>query len=382
MNLRVVVGFADALAAVESAWSLSDSGFEVYAFARRGTRPALSYSTKVHVFDIASPEEDVGKSAEDLARAISELSPSAVMPLDDHALWLCDYVFASGRDAIIAGPTGQLARLALDKREQLRLAAGAGFAVCSSVDPLVAQPPGRGPWFVKPALAVGRTGNRLRRLAGRVAATAEEVRFIAATLDGPAIAQPLLSGTGEGVFGLATDQGVTAWTAHQRIRMMNPRGSGSSACRSIPVATDLIQPVSKMIAEAGWKGIFMVEILRDAEGQAWFMELNGRAWGSMALACRRGFAYPSWAVRVALDGSFQPPEPPSAEHVTARHLGREIVHLGAVMRHGGAPRMATLCNVLLPHRCDRWYNWRRDEIPVFLADSWATLRTQLGARRH
>ena len=52
----------------------------------------------------------------------------------------------------------------------------------------------------------------------------------------------------------------------------------------------------------------------------------------MALACHRGLAYPTWAVRAALDPEFVPPEPADVSHMTARHLGREIVHLGAV--HG------------------------------------------------
>ena len=36
----VLIGFADALAAIESAYSLADHGFDVCAFARAGTRPA------------------------------------------------------------------------------------------------------------------------------------------------------------------------------------------------------------------------------------------------------------------------------------------------------------------------------------------------------
>ena len=39
MKVPVLIGFADALAAIESAWCLADDGFEVHAFARRATRP-------------------------------------------------------------------------------------------------------------------------------------------------------------------------------------------------------------------------------------------------------------------------------------------------------------------------------------------------------
>ena len=193
--------------------------------------------------------------------------------------------------------------------------------------------------------------------------------------------QPLIEGTGEGVFGIATGDGIAAVSAHRRVRMMNPRGSGSSACRSIPLASDLAGPVAAFLADCDWRGLFMVEVLRDRAGRAWFMELNGRTWGSMALARHRGLAYPSWAVRAALDPEFSPPYPGmagvTAPNVTARHLGREIVHLGMVLVRGDAPRARTVREVLTPHRGDRWYNWRPGEPAVFAADTWNTVRSQL-----
>jgi predicted ATP-grasp superfamily ATP-dependent carboligase len=187
----------------------------------------------------------------------------------------------------------------------------------------------------------------------------------------------MIDGVGEGVFGLACARGVEVLSAHRRIRMMNPRGSGSSACRSIPVAEELLRPVRDFIAGSELRGLFMIELLRDEQGRPWFMELNGRAWGSMALACRRGLDYPAWAVRAALDDTFTPREPADPPPMTARHLGREIVHLGAVMMRGDAPRLATTRDVITVRRGDAWYNWRRGQARVFAADTWATVRGQL-----
>ena len=50
----------------------------------------------------------------------------------------------------------------------------------------------------------------------------------------------------------------------------------------------------------------MIELLRDRDGVAWFMELNGRTWGSLALARRLGLEYPAWAALDAL-GIAAPP---------------------------------------------------------------------------
>jgi hypothetical protein len=43
-----------------------------------------------------------------------------------------------------------------------------------------------------------------------------------------------------------------------------------------------------------WRGLFMIELLRDPSENLWFIEFNARAWGSMALARRLGFEYPAF----------------------------------------------------------------------------------------
>jgi hypothetical protein len=236
--------------------------------------------------------------------------------------------------------------------------------------------------MVRPALAVEPRDGKLYRPSGRIATTPEQVPAIAARIGGPAIVQPLIGGIGEGVFGLAIGGTATALSAHRRIRMMNPRGSGSSACRSVPVAADVIGPVRELVAKSEWHGLFMVELLRDTAGRPWFIELNGRAWGSMALARYRGYRYPSWAVQSELDTEFTPPAPAKPPEITARHLGREIVHLGTVLVAGGAPRLATVRDVLTLRRSDRWYNYRPGEARVFVADTWGTVRGHLVPGMH
>jgi hypothetical protein len=138
-----------------------------------------------------------------------------------------------------------------------------------------------------------------------------------------------------------------------------------------------------------WNGIFMIELLRQENGEVWFIELNGRAWGSMALARRMGYEFPAWAVRSALEERFQPALPGRREPVVARHLGRELVHLLIVMRgpkSGSLPpwpsKLRTLRDVLRVSRHDRWYNLRRGSFRLFLDDTITTVRSAVaGARR-
>ncbi len=387
---KVLLGFAESLAAIESAWSLLEDGVEVVTFAREGRTPALGASRAVRVVAVPAPERDLAGCLAALRRLLARERFDAILPLDDTSVLLCDQLaFPTGLGqptvdgTVIAGPTGAQARLALDKAEQLEHAEKAGFPV-----PATAGSDGGGPWMVKSALAVVERDGRIVRPSGAIARNKAEVSRITTEIAAPVLVQPVLDGIGEGVFGIAIDGQVMALSAHRRVRMMNPRGSGSSACQSIPVDPDLARATSSFVDSTGWRGIFMIELLRDTAGRPWFMELNGRAWGSMALARRRGLEYPAWAVRAALDPAWRPAVPAGSPHLLARHAGRELVHLLAVLRGGrGADagrwpsRGATVAALLRARQGTTWYNNRRGDRRVFLRDTWDTVADQVWRRR-
>jgi hypothetical protein len=136
-----------------------------------------------------------------------------------------------------------------------------------------------------------------------------------------------------------------------------------------------------MLADVGWQGLFMLEFLREPGGAAWVIELNGRTWGSLALARRLGLEYPAWAALDAL-GLGEPPDAVAAvDAVVCRHLGREIVHLLSVMRgprngssEGWPSRWQTLRDVARVRRGERWYNWSSQHPRVFIDDTVQTVR--------
>ena len=201
----------------------------------------------------------------------------------------------------------------------------------------------------------------------------------------PLLLQKYIIGVGEGVFGLATPEGVEAWSAHRRLRMMNPHGSGASACVSIPVDQSIRQKTENLIGQARWTGLFMIELLRDRSGERWFVELNGRPWGSMALARRLGLEYPAWSAAIALaDGSQVHTATSASPGLVCRNLGRELMHLMFVIRGPKSAAMVewpsiwtALRAILHISHCERYYNWRRDDAEVFLADFFYTLHDNL-----
>ena len=382
-----MIGFADALSAPECAWSLLEGGHAVAAFASRGSRPPLRRCKEVTIVEMACPKVDLPAARADFRRLLESGCFSAVMPLDDDSVWLCSAAAREGADIPVLGPTGWAAELALDKRLQLDAAAAAGFTLPStkhigSVDDIMSL--SEFPTVLKPALAIVDQGDVLERPAGRVCANRSELVRAAQAWGGePLLAQPLISGTGEGLFGIAGPTGLRALSSHRRIRMMNPQGSGSSACASAQVDPVLVLAAERMLADAGWRGLFMLEFLRDSAGTPWFMELNGRSWGSMALARRAGLEYPAWAVQQLRDDRFEPPTTPYSEQ-TCRHLGRELIYLLMVMR---GPRSVALTDwpsrskavreVLRFNRDDGWYNWRPGARAVFFDETVRTVLNQI-----
>jgi hypothetical protein len=377
------MGFAEAMAAIEVAWSLQEAGYNVAAFRRVGRKSALRRVKGVAIHDVPGPEQDSRATVAAVAALCEELHPDALLPLDDQALWVCRNLDDAA--APIAGGTGVAIDYALDKSLQIRAAAEAGLPVpvTQVLDDLSAARQVEFPVMVKPARALYDVDGALRRPTGIVCANAEELaRAAAKPWPGTLLVQPLLSGAGEGLFGHMTEHGVVAWSAHQRVRMVNPQGSASSACQSAEVDKELVEPSERFLAAIGWRGMFMLEFLRDANGVPWFMELNGRAWGSMALARRHGFEYPAWTVQAALHRDFQPVPPVDPPDVLCRNLGLELVHLAFVARgpQSEAPMNWPSLGRSIRDICtfsprDRVYNWNRSQPGVLAVDVLDTVRS-------
>ena len=226
MGVHVLIGFAEALPAPEVVFSLRAAGHRVSAFAHaRGhvlTRLPLE---ACHV--IPGPETGTDAAKQALNSLMSgPNAPDLILPLDDIGLWLSH---AAGiAPARVAGASGACADAALDKRLQMAAAQAAGLAVPDTVvindaKDLEALAPGDlpAPGIAKPALAVTERAGQLGK--GDViytdANTAPETLRGALDEAGALLIQPLVAGTGQGVFGFATAQGVTGWSGQQGVRV-------------------------------------------------------------------------------------------------------------------------------------------------------------------
>jgi hypothetical protein len=167
--------------------------------------------------------------------------------------------------------------------------------------------------------------------------------------------------------------------------MMNPHGSGSSACASQLVPAQWSEAAEEFVNMSNWQGLFMIEMLRDSDGTSWFMEFNGRPWGSLALARRQGLEYPDWNVRLALDPCWRLVTSPRLQpELVCQHVGRELMHPLFLLRGPKSaaltewpPLWKSLVGVLDVGGKRALYNWRRDDKRVFFADCLNTLLDNL-----
>ncbi len=154
---------------------------------------------------------------------------------------------------------------------------------------------------------------------------------------GDVLIQAFVSGTGIGFSCFAHGGKILLSFQWERVRETDPRGSGSSARKSVPVVAEVLNCSRKLIKAAGFEGIAMVEFKRDsATGQLSLMEINGRPWGSLQLPICSGIDYPNYLVEWCLNGTLPPPEINYKTGIVCRRMVGELTHLENLRR--GKPR--------------------------------------------
>jgi predicted ATP-grasp superfamily ATP-dependent carboligase len=166
--------------------------------------------------------------------------------------------------------------------------------------------------------------------------------------------QRYVAGEGAGYFVLMNHGELRAEFAHRRIRDVYPTGSGSAVRVSVRPPPQIREASLAILKALNWHGVAMVEF-RHVEGEApVFLEVNGRFWHSLALACYSGVDFPALLARMAERGDIEP----VGEYrvgVRCRWFLGDLRHLAEVWR--GAPmgypgtypgRFSTLAAVLTP----------------------------------
>jgi predicted ATP-grasp superfamily ATP-dependent carboligase len=184
------------------------------------------------------------------------------------------------------------------------------------------------------------------------------------------LVQEFVEGVGVGYFVLMHHGELRAEFAHRRIRDVYPTGSGSAVRVSVDSDPEIKRSSLAILSALRWHGMAMVEYRQRLGSSPVFMEVNGRFWHSLALACYAGVDFPALLARMAENGDVEP-SLGYRRGVRCRWLLGDAHHLAAVWNGppAGYPgqypgRLRTLLDVLtpVPGTCHDLFQWR-DPLP-------------------
>lgn len=197
----------------------------------------------------------------------------------------------------IGCPPPAIARRVLDKTATLAIAQSCGVKTprtalvsrSSELHDLVGS--FSFPWILKPA----QKETHVEEVKSCTLTSIDEVaiRFPA----GREFAQPMLvqeycAGTGVGVEILLDHGECMAVFQHRRLKELPYTGGFSVIAVSETPNPSLVQSSLALLQAMQWDGVAMVEYKVDSDGQAVLMEVNGRYWGTIALAIAAGVDFP------------------------------------------------------------------------------------------
>lgn len=152
-------------------------------------------------------------------------------------------------------------------------------------------------------------------IAGSVTYVLDETELISLVKSNPVflrhpfLVQKLIEGQGHGVFVAYEEGKLVACFAHRRLREKPPSGGVSVLSESAPLEQDLLAFAKKLLDQANWHGVAMVEFKVDTDGRPFLMEINTRFWGSLQLAIDAGVDFPYLLYQIAIGSDARPTSP-------------------------------------------------------------------------
>jgi predicted ATP-grasp superfamily ATP-dependent carboligase len=365
MNVLVLDGNQNQ--AVASVRSLARAGHTTYvaeaaSWSKAGWSRASSGS-----FRYPAPQRDVEGFIAAISAFVRERPGTLVLPMTEATT----LPVSSHRDSLISAgarlvlPDHSDLLRAFDKEETTRLAASLGIAT-PKTSTVTNVEQGRDlarsiqyPVVLKPRASEEISPAGKVRAGGRPRYASNIAQFDAAYNDisersSAVLVQEFIAGEGTGYFALMHHGELRAEFAHRRIRDVHPTGSGSAVRVSVEPDPEIRRCSLQILSALRWHGVAMVEYRKAAGSSPVFMEVNGRFWNSLPLACYAGVDFPALLARMAEEGDIKPPAGYRVG-LRCRWLLGDARHLVEVWKGppAGYPgtypgRLPTLWNVLTP----------------------------------
>ncbi|MFZ0772490.1 MAG: ATP-grasp domain-containing protein [Candidatus Sulfotelmatobacter sp.] len=325
-------------------------------------------------FQYASPESDPQRFLSDIVAEVAKEGHPLVLPMTEATTLL----ISGGRERLLAAgaqlvlPSHADLLRAVDKRQTTALAQSLGIAIpktyaVSGVEEV--REISRGmqfPVVLKPKSSqeqapLARSSQGVMRATGRPSYARDTNELLNAFTEmsrrcSAVLIQEFVEGTGTGYFALMNHGELRAEFAHRRIRDVHPTGSGSAMRESILPSPLVREKSLAMLRALNWHGVAMIEYRLRADQVPVFLEINGRFWHSLPLACYAGVDFPALLARMAEFGDIAASHPYPAG-VRCRWLVGDFRHLVEVWKGrplgypGSFPRRLT---TLLAELAPKW----------------------------
>jgi predicted ATP-grasp superfamily ATP-dependent carboligase len=318
-------------------------------------------------FQYAAPQTDPEKFLLDILKESAKEAGTLVLPMTEATTLLIsnhrERLAAVGARFVLPNHSDLLR--AIDKSQTTPLAQSLGMVVpqtypVSSAEELT-QISGqiRFPVILKPKSSYQQSSRGTVHATGRPrhATNAPELMKVFTEmrrLCSAVLVQEFVEGSGTGYFALMRHGELRAEFAHRRIRDVHPTGSGSALRESILPTPEIREKSLALLRALNWHGVAMIEFRLRDDNVPVFLEINGRFWQSLPLACHAGADFPALLAHMAEFGDVDPP-PPYRLGVRCRWLAGDFGHLLEVWR-GRPPgypgqfpqRLSTLVAELTP----------------------------------
>ncbi|MDQ1695880.1 MAG: hypothetical protein QOJ03_1233 [Frankiaceae bacterium] len=281
------------LAAVRS---LARGGYEVGVAAPAGSlRSEASSRHARHRHDVPPVEAGIDAYLSAVATAIDDVGYDVVLPGDDADLLALSWGRAR-LSAVLPYPTHEVVVRAVDKLELVRAARAADLGAPDTVvadDAALAAVVGA--VVVKARLhwqpeSVGAD----RHLEAVDCADAHSAAVAAAAMraqGGEPLLQECIDGQLSAISMVLDRAGRILAVTQQTSSRLSLRRTSVRA-RTVTVDEELVERVRRMLVSLGWHGLANVQMLSPAGGHPQVIDLNGRFYGSLALAVRSGADLP------------------------------------------------------------------------------------------
>ena len=311
-------------------------------------------------FQYPDPQERTASFVARISEVAEEQSGALVLPMTEATTLPLsaqrDLLQAAGAKLVLPSHADVLR--AFNKEETVRLAASLGVAtpkttvVCSAEQARETGASTRFPVVLKPRSSVETHSDGMLRIAGRprYARNAEELLAIYLEMSGIScrvLVQEFVEGEGTGYFALMRQGELRAEFAHRRIRDVHPTGSGSAVRISVEPDPQVRRASVAILQALHWHGVAMVEFRQVPGGPPVFMEVNGRFWNSLPLACYAGMDFPALLARMVEHGDIE-----AVNHFVPESCAAGCWEISAIWRKCGVGLRRAIPD-LIPEDCAR-----------------------------